>query len=144
MKKKGYQPKNEAVTQNNSDEESIEEIGTLKKAAYVAKAAKDIWKNRKAEKSAEKQANVAPRLGKSGKETAASARDRATAGQQAAQARKKIDKRAKGIDTARGFKKSDATVTNPETGKKILATTAAKNPQHPAHSAAKSALKKES
>jgi len=138
MKKKGYTPQNESVVA----EESIEETGTLKKVAYMVKATKDIIKNRGREKDAEKQANVEPRIGKSGKETPASARDRKAASGQADKFRKRINKRVKGIDTARGFKGNDVKVKNPETGKEILAKSAASDPNHPAHSAAKSALKK--
>jgi hypothetical protein len=47
---------------------------------------------------------------------------------------KAVDKNKKASD--------DAMVKNPETGKDILATTAAKDKDHPAHDAAKSALKK--
>ena len=138
MKKKGYHPQNESVVAK----ESIEETGVLKKAAYMVKATKDIIKNRGREKDAEKQANVEPRIGKSGKETPASARDRKAASGQADKFRKRINKRVKGIDTARGFKGNDVKVKNPETGKEILAKSAASDPSHPAHSAAKSALKK--
>jgi hypothetical protein len=138
MKKKGYHPQNESVV----TEESIEEIGKLKKAAYIAKAAKDVWKQRGYEKDSEKQANAEPRIGKSGKETPASARDRAGARASADMSRKRINKRVKGIDNARGFKGNDVKVKNPETGKEILAKSAASDPNHPAHTAAKSALKK--
>jgi hypothetical protein len=134
--------KNSDGTITYTENESIEEIGTLKKAAYIAKAAKDVWKQRGYEKDSEKQANAEPRIGKSGKETPASARDRAGARASADMSRKRINKRVKGIDNARGFKGNDVKVKNPETGKEILAKSAASDPNHPAHSAAKSALRK--
>jgi len=143
MKKKGYKPQNENV---DTEEDVVDEIGMVKKAVYMAKAARDIVRQKGRQKDAQKQADAPPRIGVKGKETPASARDRAAAAKVAATTGKKVDKRVKGIDTARGFKgpdtAKDAKVKNPETGKEILATTAAKDPSHPAHSAAKSALGK--
>ena len=139
MKKKGYQPQKENV----EIDENIDEIGLLKKAAYVAKAGKDIWKRSysmdksKADSEKKVMSKAGPTSKLHGKEMPSSAKKRAASAASAKKDAEKIAKRFKGIDTALGKK-----VKNPETGKEILATTAAKDPSHPAHSAAKSALGK--
>ena len=143
MKKKGYKPQNENV---DTEEDTIEEIGIVKKAAYLAKAGKDIWKRSysmdksKADSEKKVMSKAGPTSKLHGKEQPASVKRRAAAAASAKKDSEKIAKRFKGIDTALG--KSDKRVKNPETGKEILATTAAKDPSHPAHSAAKSALGK--
>lgn len=133
MKKKGYQPQKENV----EIDENIDEIGLLKRAAYIAKAGKDIWKRSHSMDKHKAAAEKPPRIGKSGSETPASKRDREAGKKSAETDARKIANRFAGIDKALGKK-----VKNPKTGKEILATTAIKDPSHPAHSAAKSALGK--